>query len=162
VRRLEAPSTREICRHFPEWLPTVVDPPDSPACLVALPPFDRVANTADPRRRADVSLLYTTIRIARRFPFWEALPYWLRVYGVHDADAADDDAPEPSAELKDGVLGVSNGSQSAHQLFLTARWWANSVLIVDAAADFRNRRWSRGRFWVRRRRFRRGRRSSFR
>jgi hypothetical protein len=136
ARVLENPVPREICCHFPEWLSITPDSPSSPLCRVALPPYDPVSNQFD-AAGAIQTFRYFTRQYPSLvgFPFWEALPYWLRIHGVQDED---DNATQPTTEISEGVLRVSNSSRSHFQLFLSARWPANAILLVDSMPEFPN------------------------
>jgi hypothetical protein len=136
ARVLENPTPREICRYFPEWLSAKPEPFSSPICRINLPPLDPVSHQFD-LTAAIQSFRYFTRRYTTLigFPFWEILPYWLRVYGIKDTE---EDLREPTAQIIDSLLRVTNNSTSPYQLFLTTKWSTNSMLLIDSNPEFQN------------------------
>jgi hypothetical protein len=96
ARTLENPGPQEICQYFPEWLAIPVGSPSSPSCTIKLPPLDPVSNHFDVSGAIQSFRYFTRqYRALIGFPFWEILPYWLRIFGVNEPDA---DSRDPTVE----------------------------------------------------------------
>lgn len=83
ARILNNPMCIELTKHFPEFLPIVPEKPTQDKCIVPIVSLD--PGTI----KEDFALKIRTLRLFSRsysslvgFPFWEILPYWLRITGA--------------------------------------------------------------------------------
>lgn len=73
----------ELTKHFPEFLPIVPEKPTQSKCIVPIVSLDPGTIKEDfPLRIRTLRLFSRSYKSLVGFPFWEILPYWLRITGA--------------------------------------------------------------------------------
>jgi hypothetical protein len=131
-RILTNPFAREISRYFPEFLTTKPEPPTSPNHSIIPPPLDASSLQVD--HAGTILSFRFFIRQYDSligFPFWEILPYWVRLCGVPETEV------QPIRErLAHGVLQITNPSQNPIQGWMNGTWTNSSMVFLDHSRDF--------------------------
>jgi hypothetical protein len=73
--------------------------------------------------------MYTSLK---GFPFWEVLPYWLRILETDKPSGVICD------EIFSGVLRLSNPMGHPLQVMMTSDWTQTSMVLSDTSSDFTN------------------------
>ncbi|OHT10160.1 hypothetical protein TRFO_20619 [Tritrichomonas foetus] len=142
---LGSPLYSDICKHFPEFLPIDIEKPKENFCkvpIVSLDPGTIKDNFA--QRIRTIGLFTREYKSLVGFPFWEILPYWLRITGAWRSSANNDaDEIDPFAEsISPDVMHISNPTGKNISIHLRAtqqvRFTASSMLMMSTTPDFEN------------------------
>lgn len=149
----------ELTKHFPEFLSIQPEKPKSSECIVPIVSLD--PGTI----KSDFALKIRILRLFSRsysslvgFPFWEILPYWLRITGAWRSDATSNgkapnlneaDEIDPSIEpYNSDIMHISNptGQKISIQIkhVVSARLPASSMVMISNTPLFENARFVNG------------------
>lgn len=150
----------EICKHFPEFLFVQTEKPKAKMCtipIVSLDPGTIKSNFAQHIRM--IQLFSMEYKSLVNFPFWEILPYWLRISGAwrtsnnsgkKKGDPLEADEIDPFVEPNgQDVMHISNPTGQKISIHLRMnpqiRLSQYSMLMMSPTPDFENATFISGR-----------------
>jgi hypothetical protein len=148
-RVLESPLIMELTKFFPEFLAVEPGPPTSTTCRIPVVPIDPGAITQGFNEVIQTFKLFTRrYESLVGFPFWEILPYWLRVSEAWRTDKKtgngdSSDEVEPFYErITPEVMRISNPTPqlATFRVRYTAnhKWPPQSMMMMDILPEMGN------------------------
>ena len=145
-RVLGSEQNLELCKHFPEFMYSPLEKPKSKLCsvpIVSLDPGTIKENFAQHIRM--IRLFTRQYSSLKGFPFWEILPYWLRVSGAWISSNSKSKTSEidPYIEpISQDVMHICNPTAPKVTIHLrqlkSFRPAPSSMLMLSTTPDFEN------------------------
>jgi hypothetical protein len=146
VHVLESETILEMTKFFPEFLNVTPDPPSSNLCRIPVVPIDPGTIHDNFTETIQTFKLFTRrYKSLVGFPFWEIIPYWLRVSEAWATDKKDpehDDAGLVAERISPEVMRVLNSTGQSGtfrvRYISSHKWPPQSMMMLDSTADFSN------------------------